>query len=141
MSEKEKEAVDMAKKYINILLIHDIKEDRYYDIHNLKILLNLIDKQQKEIEELKDINGKNWFKYTITGGSEYKGIKMISMPEEDLLKNYISVDKIREKIKELEKEKEEKEKYGLDCTLIYEHEIDTNAIIRVLQELLGEEDE
>lgn len=55
MNEKEKEAVDMAKKYINILLIHDIKEDRYYDIHNLKILLNLIEKQQKEIEDYKRV--------------------------------------------------------------------------------------
>ena len=51
-------------------------------------------------------------------------------------KDYVSKDKIREKIKELEKEKEENEEYGLDCTLIYEHEIDINAIIKVLQELL-----
>lgn len=54
------------------------------------------------------------------------------------LGNYISKDKIREKIEELEKEIEEKQENCLDFTLIHEHEIDTNGIIKVLQELLEE---
>ena len=47
-------------------------------------------------------------------------------------------NKIRDKIKELEKEIEEKHEYGLDLTIIHEHEIDTNGIIAVLKELLEE---
>lgn len=54
------------------------------------------------------------------------------------VQNSISKDKIREKIEYLEKEIEEKQENGLDFTLIHEHEIDTNGIIKVLQELLEE---
>ena len=48
------------------------------------------------------------------------------------------IKKIKEKIEELKKEIEEKQENGCDFTLIHEHEIDTNAIIKVLQELLVE---
>ena len=52
--------------------------------------------------------------------------------------NNIEILKIKEKIEELEKEIEEKQENCLDFTLIHEHEIDTNGIIKVLQELLEE---
>lgn len=51
---------------------------------------------------------------------------------------YIPKSKVKEKIEELEKEIEEKQENCLDFTLIHEHEIDTNGIIKVLQELLEE---
>lgn len=53
----------------------------------------------------------------------------------------IPKSKVKEKIEELEKEIEEKQENCLDFTLIHEHEIDTNGIIKVLQELLKEEGE
>lgn len=56
----------------------------------------------------------------------------------DDVNNYIPKSKVREKIDELEKEIEEKQENCLDFTLMHEHEIDTNAIIKVLQELLEE---
>ena len=97
-------------------------QDRLTD-YGKKQLVEIIEKLQKEIEELKwQSNNKCKFDNDIF--------------VETIKRDYISKDKIKEKIKELEKEKEEKEEYGLDCTLIYEHEIDTNGIIRVLQELL-----
>ena len=55
-----------------------------------------------------------------------------------VLKYSISKQVIRDKIKELEEEIEEKHEYGLDLTIIHEHEIDTNGIIAVLKEILGE---
>lgn len=51
----------------------------------------------------------------------------------------ISKSKIKAKIEELEKEMDEKSENCCDFTLIHEHEIDTNGIIQVLQELLEEE--
>ena len=54
--------------------------------------------------------------------------------------DYIPKSKVRKKIEELEKEIEEKQENCLDFTLMHEHEIDTNGIITVLQELLQEGD-
>lgn len=54
----------------------------------------------------------------------------------EVFNDYLLKSKVKEKIEELEKEIEEKQERGTDFTLIHEHEIDTNGIIQVLQELL-----
>lgn len=54
--------------------------------------------------------------------------------------NYIFKSKVKDKIEELEKEIVEKQENCCDFTLIHEHEIDTIAIIKVLQELLESEE-
>ena len=88
-------------------------------------ILNLIEKQQKEIEELKEMK-------------PLQDLIDTNIIIADYSHNYISKDKIRDKIATLEKEIEEKQEHGLDFTLIHEHEIDTYAIIQVLKELLEE---
>lgn len=63
MSEEEKKAYEKLKKEINKLL--EVLEDKcntfiLYNIDNAKIIVNLIEKQQKEIEELKKDNIHQW---------------------------------------------------------------------------------
>jgi hypothetical protein len=64
--------------------------------------------------------------------------------EKDLFENssnyVIKKQKVKDKIEELEKEIVEKQENCCDFTLIHEHEIDTIAIIKVLQELLESEE-
>ena len=59
MSEEEKKSFEELKKEINKPL--EVPEDKcntfiLYNIDNAKIIVNLIEKQQKEIEELKKDN-------------------------------------------------------------------------------------
>lgn len=121
MSEEEKKAIEI----LNNIEYKDLYSDKFYD--NRDIVLNLIEKQQKEIEELKEENAEQLEVITEwVNGERINDIK------------HISKDKIKEKIKELEEEIEEKQENCLDFTLIHEHEIDTNGIIEVLEELLEE---
>lgn len=90
MSEDEKKAIEMLNK--------DIAEHKFFNIRqadnlegNIEISINLIEKQQKEIDELKQL---------MTHKNEYT-----KKLEEDLYENasnyVVSRDKIRDKIKEL----------------------------------------
>ena len=59
MSEEEKKSFEELKKEINKPL--EVPEDKFdtfilYNIDNAKVIVNLIEKQQKEIEELKKDN-------------------------------------------------------------------------------------
>ena len=105
MSEEEKKAIETIEE----LLRSDepICEDmlKHQEIDAMRKLLNLIEKQQKEIEEIKE---------------EYKNEQLAELKE---LNNYIRKDKIRKKIKELEdnmilftndKEKFNRYKYARD---------------------------
>ena len=94
------------------------------------------------IERIKELEQENreireW-KYVIDNPIDLEKLK-----ELDLIKikgkEYISKDKIKAKIEELENEIEEKAEHGTDFTIIHEHEIDTRGIIKVLQSLLKEE--
>ena len=83
MSEEEKEAIDKLKRSANYFVM---------PIYETTIILNLIEKQQKEIENLKELMAhKNGYTKQL---------------EEDLFENasnyVVSKDKIREKIKELD---------------------------------------
>lgn len=84
-----------------------------------KTILNLIDKQQEEIEELKrDYE-------IITDDMKNHNVVYTDMPEFE--ERYISKDKIRDKIEQLEKEKD----------LYFEKQI-IQGKINLLKELLGE---
>ena len=83
MSEEEKKAIDKLKRSANYFVM---------PIYETTIILNLIEKQQKEIENLKELMAhKNGYTKQL---------------EEDLFENasnyVVSKDKIREKIKELD---------------------------------------
>lgn len=74
MNEEEKKAIIELNHYINITAYWKQEEYTNNEIDNyIKILLSLIKKQQKEFEELREV----------------------------IEKDYISKDKIKEKIKEL----------------------------------------
>ena len=129
MSEEEKQAIEFLN---NIEYMDTSQGDRAEQLYKSRdILFILIEKQQKELEELHKERNE------LVNPSNLRISYFDNKSQTQVVINgFVSKDKIREKIKELEKEKEENEEYGLDCTLIYEHEIDINAIIKVLQELL-----
>ena len=85
MSEEEKKAIEYLKNRLEIL--HN--NTQWATENNIKVVLNLIEKQQKEIEELKEKNA-----------SLQKEIKL--MKSININDNYISKDKVKNKIKELE---------------------------------------
>lgn len=78
MSEEEKKAIETLEI--------EGTENNYLEV---RILLNLVEKQQKEIERLKKDNIQ-----VIYGGRRFGTEGMV-------VKDYISKDKIREKIKEI----------------------------------------
>ena len=106
MSEEEKQAIEMLEKFITEHKLFNIKSADNLE-NNIKILLNLIEKQQKEIEELKTIT-REYESYKCGEGNKI----VIASKEyfingffEDFLNGYISKDKIREKIELLELKK------------------------------------
>ena len=135
MSEEEKKAIEKLKEGKKIGIYEVIRTFKKEGIENFVItrkkyietILNLIEKQQKEIENLKELMAhKNGYTKQL---------------EEDLFENasnyVISKDKIREKIEEYKKSKNFKEvdEYGE----IIEGEIIYKDIVEALQELLKEE--
>ena len=111
MNEEEKESIEEFRKQLRLAInIDDVTTAIRND--NAQIILNLIEKQQKEIEELKKDNNHQW--------EERCRLTF------DIEKNFISKDKIREKIKEYKGLKE------ID-KMAYEEQI------KPLQELLEEE--
>lgn len=92
MNEEEKKAIE----FMNNIEYKQVNSDKFYD--NRDIVLNLIKKQQKEIE-----NRLNEIKclYNFISIREERIDELVEINEKynDL---YISKDKIKEKIKELE---------------------------------------
>lgn len=82
MSEEEKKAIEELEEFIEDDEIENIS------VFTAKKIKNIIDNRQKEIEELKDIQQEMCEKEIIN--------------QKHIKENYISKDKIREKIKELE---------------------------------------
>ena len=73
LSEEEKKAIDELKEEINKPV--EVPEDRFdtfilYNIESAKIVLNLIKKQSKEIEELKTINQMQKYRIEVIDGRE-----------------------------------------------------------------------
>lgn len=96
MSEEEKKA--FSRLYMKATLYSADAEDYPNSIvskRDLVIIINLIEKQQKEIETYKLLNAN------IEKDNKRQSIAIIEY--QDLLENSISKDKIREKIKEIER--------------------------------------
>ena len=125
MSEEEKKAIDdlFALTHINGYI--DLYTQKEAKIHTLdlskwqngvKVLLNLLEKQQKEIEELKEKNKNLIFQLK----DEEKELIEVTDKIREKINYYISKDKIREKIKELEEQKEKLKYDGDVCFADYE---------------------
>ena len=109
---------------------------------DMNIVVNLVEKQQKEIEELKDINKKlEARKYMLNARTG----EVTAIPIDN---NYISKDKIKAKIEELEIEQEsnrEDLKIAIDNLLFQNidkigNRISINMSVRgILQSLLEKE--
>ncbi len=113
MSEEEKKAVERMKQVL--------AKNVHTFINELEIVLNLIEKLQKENEELN--------KYTIhLTDEQYKTV--IDLAQNDINQQWIQ--KVKDKIEEL---KQEKKKYGNCLIEMYEDEL-VNRDIKILQELL-----
>ena len=134
MNDEEKKAIETLK---NIVIQEydwwidkgDYAESNVKEVNDaIKTILNLIKKQQKEIEELE---AKNKQYQGIEKGTTiiYKS-KAKYVREDKIEKYYIDKNKIREKIKELDELQKKSNLTGL----ITEYQIK----IQVLEELLGE---
>ena len=129
MSDEEKKAVDELKKEINNPV--EVPTDKFntfilYNIESARTILNLIEKQSKEIEELTlDLE-------EMTKSNNHKKENWV---HKSILNSYISKDKIKVKIEELEKQKrqwiEDRDNKHKDSEIIY--------AIEVLQSLLEKE--
>lgn len=126
MSEEEKKAIEFFEKRKNICLENaNICDENDYDGEAeylreekmyIDIVLNIIAKLQKENKELKQEN---------------KRIKYFS--SNLFIDDYIPKQVVKDKIKEIE---EDKECYYYDCFL---EELDIEKTINILEELLGDE--
>lgn len=114
MNEEEKNAVEFVKKRTKELKKYAKRENELvYD----DIILNLINKLQKENEELKNQEATQ---------------RKINELLVQRYSNSIPVQKVKDKIEEL---KQEKKKYGNCLIEMYEDEL-VNRDIKILQELL-----
>lgn len=130
MSEEEKKAIKKIK-------------NMFPESEELKLLLNLINKQQKEIEDLKAITQN----YNAIGGETFGDDRIIvcSMKYFDdgyFKKNYIFKDKIREKIKAFQDVKKEiiKNENKLSRASITYDIVRNDYCEKMLQELLEDGD-
>ena len=96
MNEEEKKAIKRLEDFGNSISCGDYPPEAYIEMkEDIEDVLYVIENQQKEIEELK-------FKNRIRILGKYGEVSL-----EELIKDkFISKDKIREIIEELEKEKE-----------------------------------
>ena len=128
MTKEEQEAIDEIKSKFVYLKNSSIPD--YKLIFAIEEVLSLIDKQQKEIEELKEAN-KQQMLFTFKN-NDLESVELVD-------NSYISKDKIRDKIKELEDFKKGEEKFKSEFgtqTLAWGT---ADYIITYLQELLEEE--
>ena len=113
MNEEEKKAIEKFKFCGGNFVL---------DKESSKVVLNLIEKLQKENSMLKKVNK---ITENITTEDVERAIK-------EAEKQYIPVQKVKDKIEKL---KQEKKKYGNCLIEMYEDEL-VNRDIKILQELL-----
>ena len=141
LSDEERKAIERLKDLISkSKVIGDIEINKQVAFKDIEMILNLIEKQSKEIEELKVQNNKLaqcHFRY-----EEMTGIDLL-LPDK---LEYTSNDKIKAKIEELDKQEEdlqnsisdeEREEY-LDASISWEL-MDIHTRREVLQSLLEKE--
>lgn len=121
MNEEEKNAIEYLK-----IRLYGNEGCKYIDVaqEDLRIFINLIDKLQKENEELKKFITEG---ITVVPHSPYKNYRLDFLRE-----NFVSKKKIKDKIEELEKDEYSKYYY------MFLEERDLKYTIQVLQELLEE---
>ena len=121
MNKEEKNAIEYLK-----IRLYGNEGCKYIDVaqEDLRIFTNLIDKLQKENEELKKFITEG---ITVVPHSPYKNYRLDFLRE-----NFVSKKKIKDKVEELEKD--EYSKY-YDMFL---EERDLKYTIQILQELLEE---
>lgn len=119
MSEEEKEAIKLLKQEPDFSLSYYKRE------HAIDIVLNLIEKQQKEIEDLKEVEQQICNEELIT--------------QDYVTKNYISKNKIRELIKN-DKENIEtlNNSYNFESAYVQTELEEKRRRKEILEELLGE---
>ena len=122
MSEEEKKAIEYWKRDIEFYHCNTQLASEHY----AQIILNLIEKQQKELEQEKEKN-----KGLETDNIDLK--KKNRLIAENLSRSYISKDKIKEKIKELKEEIKlaRKEK---DLVIVAELELQVDILKQILKE-------
>ena len=129
MNEEEKNAIEYLK-----IRLYGNEGCKYIDVaqEDLRIFTNLIDKLQKENEELKDKNKKL---EELLQGTLYEMYKYYRDLANSYQANCISKEKIKDKLKKLEIEKAKGKKDNLIEQFTIENKINT------LLELLKENDE
>lgn len=110
--------IEMLEDYIEAL--RKPKPFKYTNEQKAEAIENLIKENKELIEENEEYKAD--IKYLD------ERVRFLEAKRTDIIPKL----KVKAKI-------EEKQENCLDFTLIHEHEIDTNGIIKVLQELLGEE--
>ena len=120
---EEKKAIEYLKENALVRLNKNNKIVAYGNSYKYYIL-NLLEKQQKEIERLKE-HLNQYYDGKLFTSNQLKRI------EKEQNKYYIHKDKIREKIEEIEDSLKE------DCIAL--HEFQRLAKIDVLKEILGDE--
>lgn len=131
MNEEEKNAIEYLK-----IRLYGNEGCKYIDVaqEDLRIFTNLIDKQQKENEELKD---KNKTLEELLQGTLYETYKYYRDLANSYQANCISKEKIKDKLKKLEIEKEKVK--GKKDNLIERYTIENK--INILLEILKENEE
>ena len=125
MNEEEKESIEEFRKQLRLAInIDDVTTDIRND--NAQTILNLIEKLQKENEELK-------FKERRMIIGKYGEVEIHDVINRTLSNDYISVKKIKDKIENLKKVKERNIKRNFDT--VYKDGYFTGGI-DTLQELL-----
>ena len=131
MNEEEKKAIQMLDKFITEHKFYNIKHsDNLED--NIEIVLNLIEKQQKENEEIKN---KNKTLEELLQGTLYEMYKYYRDLANSYQANCISKEKVKDKIIHYQ---ELQDNYIKKYDEINEG---LQAMINVLQELIEEREE
>lgn len=125
-TEEEKQAIEVVSNlrcYYNdeSLLNEDELEENKINNNSIDLVLKLLDKQQKEIERLKEYLNQYYDGKLFTSNQ-------LRRIEKEHNKYYIHKDKIREKIKDLR----------YNESLGFEQSFEETFKIEVLEELLGE---
>ena len=115
MSDEEKKAIEVIKGlavyYDDYSLLDKEEIEENEEVNNsINIIINLIEKQSKEIEELKETlkcTQNSWYEDTKVIEKQFKEIEELKKYEkyyeemEEVNKRFIAVDKIKAKIEEV----------------------------------------
>ena len=130
MNEEEKKVIKMLDKFYNIKHSDNLED-------NIEIVLKLIEKLQKENEEL---NKENEHLHREIN----RRIKLKIENEKIVDTQFISIQKIKDKIEELNSRIEIYRKYveqGVDTDVEWVDNVADRKTVKVLQELINEEEE